>query len=48
MAKIIKTYEVKIHMSDVCYIVNGDATGYDYYNTPDDNAGDRDKQFVNV
>ena len=25
------------------YLINGDATGFDYYNTPTDNAGDRDK-----
>ncbi len=25
-----------------CYFVNGDATGFDYYNTSTDNAGDRD------
>jgi hypothetical protein len=25
------------------YIVNGDATGFDYYNTPNDKAGDKDK-----
>lgn len=26
-----------------CYLINGDATGFDYHNTPDDKAGDRDK-----
>lgn len=26
-----------------CYLINGDASGFDYYNTPSDNAGDRDK-----
>lgn len=25
------------------YLVNGDATGFDYYNTPTDKAGDRDQ-----
>lgn len=25
------------------YLVNGDASGFDYYNTPTDNAGDRDQ-----
>lgn len=27
----------------VSYLVNGDASGFDYYNTPEDKAGDRDK-----
>ena len=26
---------------DASYYINGDATGYDYYNTPNDKAGDR-------
>lgn len=25
------------------YLINGDASGFDYYNTPGDNAGDRDQ-----
>lgn len=25
------------------YLINGDATGFDYYNTHSDQAGDRDK-----
>ena len=25
------------------YLINGDATGFDYYNTPTDNAGDREQ-----
>lgn len=26
-----------------CYLINGDASGFDYCNTPDDKAGDRDQ-----
>ncbi len=26
-----------------CYLINGDASGFDYSNTPSDAAGDRDK-----
>jgi hypothetical protein len=34
----------KGYSADACYYINGDATGYDYYNTPDNPAGDRCKE----
>ena len=39
--KTIYTATFKGYSADASYYINGDATGYDYYNTPGDPAGDR-------
>lgn len=39
--KTIYTATFKGYSADASYYINGDATGYDYYNTPNDKAGDR-------
>ena len=39
--KRIHTATFKGYSADACYYINGDATGYDYYNTPDNKEGDR-------
>ncbi len=31
-----------------CYLINGDASGFDYSNTPNDNAGDRDQELCDA
>ena len=42
--KTIYTATFKGYRADAPYYINGDATGYDYYNTPNDKAGDRCKE----
>ena len=39
--KTIYTATFKGYSADASYYINGDATGYDYYNTPDNKEGDR-------
>ena len=39
--KKIHTATFKAYSADACYYINGDSTGYDYYNTPDNKEGDR-------
>lgn len=39
----LESYEVTAPASWASYLINGDASSFDYYNTPSDNAGDRDK-----
>ena len=39
---MIKTATFVGYADDANYYVNGDATGYDYYNTPDNKQGDMD------
>jgi hypothetical protein len=39
----LESHTLTAPASWACYLINGDASGFDYYNTPDDNAGDRDK-----
>jgi hypothetical protein len=40
-----KRFETETYTAPACwasYLINGDASGLDYYNTPDDPAGDRE------
>lgn len=39
----LESHELTAPASWACYLINGDASGFDYHNTPDDNAGDRDQ-----
>jgi len=40
----IESHELTAPASWASYLINGDASGFDYYNTPNDAAGDRDRE----